>query len=185
MLTDRKVRAFLGAEIVIELQNLHAVADRLDESPQILQPGLDEFLGRTPDVVGFCGKGDHPGGKIAGSQSVEQLVGWSQRRDDGEVRVLIQHLGLQPIVLAFFVAQQGQAKLFEIGMLGTGVLFQTIEIETVFGHSREGIAPRRSTKSPLGSVSGENPPGTSTTVLSNSRQGFQFSLRIPKAISGR
>ena len=182
---DRKKGRFLGAEVVVELQNLHAVADRLDESPQILQPGLDESLVERTDVIRFRGKSDHPGGEIAGPQSVEQFVGRSQRGDDGEVRVLKQRLGLQAQVLAFLVAEQGQAQLFEIGMRGTRVLVETIEIETVLGHPAKGVSPRSSTKSPFGSVTGVNPPGTSTGVPSKSRQGFQFSLRIPKAISGR
>ena len=93
---DRQEQRLLRAEVVADLQDLHPILDRLHEPFQVLDPRGDQAVVQPVHVIRFAGQRHHPVFEVAGPQSVEQLVRRSQRRDDGEVGVVVQELSIEP-----------------------------------------------------------------------------------------
>src|SRR6516225_4326040 len=72
----------LSAEIMADLNDLHAIRDRSVEGAQVLQPGVGQLLVQVPDIFRLGCKGEHPSLEPALTNAVEQLVRRSKRGND-------------------------------------------------------------------------------------------------------
>jgi len=82
----------LCAEVITDLENLNTVPYGFMESIQVLDPYVDNLGIEFLYVVRFAGKGDHPIGKTALPDAVEQLIGRAHGSNNRLVRVVIEIL---------------------------------------------------------------------------------------------